>query len=916
LEYRKKIKETIEKLKKLFSINEAEYYEDFCKLFPLIRSLFYAVKKFKEELKKFKLKKNILDFGDLEHLLLKLLVIDKDAYAEIATPYAYIAQTGNQQTLNSSTGKILVKTKLAQNLSEEFDEILIDEYQDTNEIQDLIFRAISKQEKNLFIVGDAKQSIYGFRQAMPEIFIKKKETYELYNQIMPIFPAKIILEKNFRSKKEIIDAVNFIFDQLMSCDIGGINYDQEEKMVAGIENSKNKAAPLEQKEKSLYLNIIESENSGEELDVIEARYTAQIINKMVSEGYKVQDGDTSRPVKFSDFCILFRNTKQHMETFKRILEESMSVCSDTSENFFALREITTVISLLRVIDNPVQDIPLLAVLTGPIFGFSLDELAQIRSKDKENALFISIKNTANSHCIYFLEKLEEYRNLAKTLTISHLLDYIYYKLGIISMIQVFDNGNSKVANLKRFLLYARDYERSAQNNSLSGFLNLIDKLEANQTNLEGNSAESKSENAVKIMSIHRSKGLEFPICILANCSRKFHKDHEDLLLHPKLGIGMKIRDLEKMYQYTTLQREAISLEIKKEETSEELRILYVALTRAKQKLILLSTVKNLTKTLQRLSIGIASHKKTLAFTIKNCQSFTDWLLLCALRHPSGDILREMIYMENEIVEITEGNWEIEIVTSKIIAQKDSSDPPGPEKAHSDPDIIKKSVCDHEIFLELSRRFDYYYDKKDLLGIPAKISVSELAKSYNSDSYEANLKPSFLDSQKHTATERGSALHYFLQVADFNKAKNNLKNYCFELIKTGILSEQQKTMLDFEKLHIFFQSDLVKRILASPYVLREYRFTVDIKSSTIKKDLTGNLKDELVVLQGAIDCIFEEDGYIVIVDYKTDKTKTTKKLVELYSHQLNLYRYAIERCTDKKVKSCIIYSFDLGKEIII
>jgi ATP-dependent helicase/nuclease subunit A len=324
-------------------------------------------------------------------------------------------------------------------------------------------------------------------------------------------------------------------------------------------------------------------------------------------------------------------------------------------------------------------------------------------------------------------------------------------------------------------------------------------------------------------------------------------------------------------------------------------------------------VKNLTKTLQRLSIGMVPHKKTPAFIIKNCQSFADWLLLCALRHPSGDILREMIYMENEIAEITEDNWEIEIVTSKIAAQNNGIEP---EKAHSNPVPTKNFTLDHEMLSEFSRRFDYSYDKKDLLGIPAKISVSELAKNYNNNSYEANLKPSFLDSQKHTSTERGNALHYFLQIADFNKAQNNLKNHCFELIKTGIFPEQQKTMLDFEKLNIFFQSNLVKRILASPYVLREYQFSVDIKASTIKKDLTGNLKDELVILQGVIDCIFEEDGYIVIVDYKTDRTKTTKKLVELYSHQLNLYRYAIERCMDKKVKDCVIYSFDLGKEIII
>jgi ATP-dependent helicase/nuclease subunit A len=697
---------------------------------------------------------------------------------------------------------------------------------------------------------------------MPEIFIERKKNYSNYDGTT--FPAKIILEKNFRSNSEIIDAVNFIFSKLMSEDIGGIDYNNEEKMVAQNKKTSNN--------KSFEVQILNSEENSEKKspDLLEAEHIADLIKQDVSEGKS----------EYKDFCILLRSTKNHIEVFRQVFEQfSIPTWTDISENFFDSVEITTLMSLLEVIDNPIQDIPLMATMTCPIFDFSLDELANMRSKDKKSCLFEIIQNMANNgdlHCVYFIKKLNEYRTLASNVSITHLLDFIYYNLGLLAIFNVCENGNRKLTNLKKFLNYASDYEKLSDTPSFSGFLRLMKNLKNKKVNVRSNEDSLNNINAVKIMSIHASKGLEFPICILANCFRKFHKDHEGLLMHKKLGIGMRIRDAEKLYQYTTLQREAISLQINDEETAEELRILYDALTRAKEKLILINTMKDsLNSKGQNLYIN---SERSLRYIIKHCQTISDWIMLCDMPNISVNL------KEKENIKKDENSNNTEL----------------------------KGIINRELFLQLSKRFNYVYRRKDLFGVPSKISVSELSKNSN-ETYEITSKPMFLNNQR-TPTDRGNAVHYFLQIADFKKAARNLESYLNELKNMNKISETEIKMLNKQKISIFLHSDLVKRILKSENILREYKFTVDIEASYIKNNIKKSHKDETVLLQGCVDCAFLENDEIVIVDYKTDKTKSEEDLRKMYSEQLNLYKYALEKCTGKKVKECIIYSFSLEKSI--
>jgi ATP-dependent helicase/nuclease subunit A len=869
---RKEMQATVKRLAALFSDTEEQCADDIARLSPLVAKLFEITVKFGETLDQLKAERRAADFGDLEHWALKLLVKDTENGFE--------------------------RTAEAADLAMHFDEVMVDEYQDTNEAQDMIFRAVSQEEKNLFMVGDVKQSIYRFRQAMPQIFLRRRASYPAYDRDKNAYPACVVLDQNFRSRSGVTDAVNFVFRQLMSQQTGELDYTKAEELVAGAQYPANDTPAAQ-------LDIIDLSVSEDENDMITAEscHIAELIYEMTSGKETVTQNGKQRPIVYHDICILLRSANKYAHEYARELTLlGIPAWADTSGGFFAAAEVGIVISLLRVIDNPMQDIPLLAVLMSPIYGFTADDMGDIRVTSRNGSLYLAVVSAAkrgNPRAAAFLEEMEEYRSLAATMPSDRLINLVYQKSGYMNLVQAMPNGELRLANLRLLLEYAKKYEASGYN-GLSGFIRFIDRLQKNDSDLAPASTISEAANVVKIMSIHRSKGLEFPVCILAGCSRRFNKDKADVLLHPILGLGVKLKDPATLCRYTTMPREAVALELDRGEMSEELRVLYVAMTRAKEKLILITTVKDAAKTLGKLASRLTDESRIQPYVVRSVSSISDWLLLCALRHPSGEKLRDMAGTLPGITARADGAWSINLVY-----------PPNDAALEEEQRAIVPALPNHVLQAVIAEHIDFVYPYEALHGIQAKVAASDLAAREFSAQYAVTSRPAFLGKEGLTPAERGTALHAFMQFAEYTNASVNPENELARLLKEGYLTAEQAQAVDLQRVRAFFASRIAERILASKNVMREYRFTVDITAGTIKPELTGELKDQPVVLQGAVDCAFEEDGALVIVDYKTDKTGNPVELWEHYRAQLALYKLALEQCTGLKVSACLLYSFALN-----
>lgn len=870
---RKDVKSYITYLQKLFSATEQECKNDLQVLSTVMSALFETVLAFDKRFSEMKVEKNLLDFNDLEHFTVKLL-----------TKYV--------------NGK-LVRTDEAIELSKNFDEIMVDEYQDTNETQDLIFRSISDEEKNLFVVGDVKQSIYGFRQAMPEIFLRRKDSYSAYDPEVDSYPAKVMLSANFRSRSGITDGVNFIFKQLMSKAVGGPEYDESEMLVP-------KATYPENDDPAVEFHLLDLDESfSTDMDEVEAKHIADIIKQKISAKETVYESGTHRSVQYKDFCVLLRSANVHAKNFVSELEKYGVPCScDVEENFFDTLEITSVLSFLKVIDNPLQDIPFIAAMMSPFFAFSADEVSRIRIDQKDDSMYLAVKRYAATHddkkVNKFLDMLEKCRYLSAILSCSDLILKILDEMSFIEVMSTFPNGEARVENLHFFTSYAKSYEACGYK-TLAEFINFICRVEE-KTDLALGKGE-RLTNAVKVMSIHRSKGLEFPICFIANCSRKFNKDKSDMIIHSDLGVGMRAKDPDDFVFFENFVRDAISLQLDMESVSEELRIFYVAMTRAKEKLYLISSVKNVERKLSQIACKVVGEKVLLPTpVVRDVSSFSDWILLTAIRHPSAHTLRELAGVYENICVSDDSEWSFFVGPISDVEQQNN--------------LVETKKCEEVATLpsDVLEKFEFEYPYEAISGIPTKISVSELADKTSGDVATGThfRRPSFLYSQGLTPAEKGTALHMFMQHSDFRRADANLHEHIAELTEKGFLSVQQAESLDMEKIERLFKSGLMKRILASDKILREFKFTINIPPTELDPRLS-QYKNEYVVLQGAIDCAFLEDGKYIIVDYKTDKVSDMQTLKDRYIGQLELYRRALQECTQVDVSECILYSIYLGRE---
>ena len=870
---RKKMTENIKALSNVMCCSEKEYTEDMEYFYPMIKSLTEATKLFTQIYGEIKKTKKIADFSDIAHMALSLLVKDGDDSWE--------------------------STPLAEKIREDYDEILIDEYQDTNLAQDMLFSSISRN--NLFRVGDVKQSIYSFRQAMPQIFIDLKDSYGLYDRENPAYPAKIVLANNFRSRQGVTDIINFIFGQLMSKRCGDIDYGDEEKLVFS-------AAYGEKEDADSELHLIDTseiDKQEKSSDEAQAEYVASLINKMIADGYKVKDKDGERNCSYKDFAVLLRSLSgSRGAVYAQVFREKGIPCfTEISGTFLSSVEISLALNILRIIDNPAQDVPLLGVMMSVLFGFTADEVAQVRINKRKGDIYsciLSGEKTEKTKA--FLEKISYWRGLSSCLQVSELIKEIYNDTAIVSVFDAADKSGVKKANLMLLLDYAQSYEKDTFG-SLSGFIRFIDRLCEQKQDLSGSLGMSQQADVVKIMSIHKSKGLEFPVCIVGNCAGKFNRmdENENLVISLKHGLGVIRRDIKTFEQYPTVCHNAIKLSMKQDRLSEELRVLYVALTRAREKLIMVWAGDKIADTCIKYSTDINALSDSVnPFCVGEATSFDQWILTCLIRHKDCSYLREQIGMDDSAVLPCS-------VPLKLVVYKASSDS---ERLQTD---VRTESVDSDFLKLISQRASYRYKYEKLSNIVTKRAASEVDKNFVDRDYFASSMPSFMSEQGLTGAAKGIATHTFIQFADYEKAKADTDGEIERLRLKGLLSDEQAKAIDRGQIKNFFESELARRILSSELVMREKKFTIEVPISEIYPE-TQDITDEKMMIQGIADCAFLEDGELVVVDYKTDRLDSEELFCEKYSSQVTLYKKALSLCTDYNVKQTLLYSFHLSKQI--
>lgn len=883
-EKRKYAKNLIENTKKYFIFSESGTMSSLKKFKIVIKTLFDATNYFCEEISYLKTIKNIADYSDLEHWTIKLLSKDTDS-----------------GEINPSD--------IALEISNRYAEIMVDEYQDINEIQNTIFKLINNNNK-MFCVGDVKQSIYKFRHSKPQIFLRKKGDYQLYSKEKNSYPAKIILGKNFRSNSKIINSINFIFESIMSKEAGEIEYNDEEKLVPGIVSEED----IQNNECDINFTIVDTSQSQENSDVLEADFIAEKITEMIHQKYKITENGIERPITYSDFCILMRSSNAHAHVYaSRLSELGIPAWSETKEKFLDTSEISNTISILHTINNPVQDIPLISAMMSPIFGFNVDELSEIREADRNNLFYFAVKKSSENgmkKCTDFLEKINYWRKISCTLSCGELIEYIYQDTDFPALCLAKPKGEIKKANLELLVQYAEKFENQ-YHKGLSGFLDYIENIRQKKSDLEPASISSEYENTVKIMSIHKSKGLEFPVCIVAGCGKKFNFDKNKVIINSDFGLAMKLKNDEGTLQFDNLMRKAVFYQNQNEDISEEMRIFYVALTRAKQKLFLMASIKEPAKTIEKSLILTQNNNDISPFEVKNSSSFASWIILCICQSNLRNKLCHVMNLNEYISEKNSKhlNWDINLISPEPEYDEDCDDCKEYKETQNQTENF-----DAQWEKTINERFDFVYPYEEFVNLPLKISASMMNQSGDWEQYTANSKPSFASEKNFTPAQKGTALHKFMCFANFKRAiSDGVKSEINYLSSEGFLTIKESESLNAGQIQKFINSPLAKRILQSEKVVREQRFSVKIPPELLNKQAVSEKNsDNFVVMQGALDCAFQENGKYVIVDYKTDKTQNIRELYEKYSTQLNLYKYALEKISGISVKELIIYSFYLNE----
>ena len=808
--------------------------------------------------------RGLMDYSDLEHFTARLL-IEPDG-----SP-----------------------SKTALELRRRYSEIMVDEYQDVSRVQDAIFHAVSRDGSNLFLVGDVKQAIYRFRLADPEIFNEKYLGFPDVDEATPGQPRRILLRENFRSRREMLEAANAVFSLCMSRRLGDMEYDEAAKLRYGAEYYEGEVP----KPQLMLLDISASDEDAPDKTILEARMTGRKIRELIDQGSCVGSGDSRRELSYGDIAILLRSANSVGPIYRReLLAMGIPVASSQSSGYFDSIEVSTLVSLLAVLDDPHRDIALIAVLNSPAFGFTADELAQIRSADKNSDLFGALQAAGESmeKCAELLAWLDKTRDMAADLPVSELVWQLMNELDLLALCSAMEDGQRRRESLMEMIALAERFQASGYR-GLHRFVLWLEKLKQRGEEPDTGAAGA---DAVQIMSIHKSKGLEYPVVFLCDTARRFNRQdsRESVLVHPVLGLGPKLTDLEKGVEYPTLARGAIRLRMEREMLSEEMRLLYVALTRAKERFFVTAAVKDPEKMLDKAASSLS--RPMDPEVLSQAASMSDWMIWAALAD-GGEKL------------------------SMSIEQPQTASDPAEEPVTAE----ERPAADPLLCRSLEEKLSFSYAYPQALHLPSKITATELKAQQERDEEAADISPrpakpfAMPDFGKKdrplSGAERGIATHLVLQYMRLKDADQPevLEQEIERLEKQGYISQAQAKGVNKEALLAFLRSDLGQRILKAEKLLREFRFSLLWEGGDILPQAEG----EELLLQGVVDCCIEDEDGLVVVDYKTDSVYNEAQALEraeLYRPQISIYGKALERILGKPVKQKLLYFLNAGMSVEI
>ena len=880
-----------EKIEDLISCSLDEAELDRRAAEPCLRALFAAVRDFDARFAARKRERRLLEFSDFEHLALRLL---RDADGQ--------------------------PTELCQGIRQGYAAVMVDEYQDTNALQDALYRCLaSPAGDDLFLVGDLKQSIYRFRQADPSIFREKLESWPLLpggearprpEDGRPGENAMLALDANFRSAPQVVAGINFIFEQLMTPALGDTAYGDGQRLVCG--------AP------GAYEGSVEAHFLPDDAAETDAQYIAGRIEAMVASGEPVRDGGTTRLVQYEDCCVLLAARGDFPAYAEALTARGIPVYADARENLLDAPHIRPLIALLRVIDNPAQDIYLAAAMLGPLFGFTDDDLVRLRALQRKTSLYGAVLAAVQSEedneftrkARAFYARLTELRRMARSVPVEQLLEEIFASTGYLAALGVMENGTRRREDARRFAAFCA----SVGGSGISALVRAIDAAALAGSTGQDTVPGGSRPGCVTIMTIHRSKGLQFPVVFLADTARRFNAadTRQPVLLHREVGAGLRLRPEAGEGAYKTAAYAALANVHEQEMRSEQMRLLYVALTRAQDELIL-TVPLGMTKTTNPFAKAAAFLTAGAGETLhQQAACFADWLRAALLVHPGGGPLRRLA----ENLELPFGDTRSTIAVTVHDAPAEAAEPETAEE------ILETASADPALVETLRAGFGWQYPAADLAAVPAKVSVTSIVHKQEQTTLE---RPAFLSKDGLTAAEMGTALHAFLEHADFAALAAGLAGGG-DTLAEAIRTERQRQVeakltppeiaekLDVSKIRRFVEGEAFARIRAAKQVLRELDFITALPASAVlaaqgsaRPQADSAAVQARVLVQGIADIVLVFDDHIELLDYKTDRKKTEQEFLDAYRAQLDLYALAIEkRFAPKPVTYQGIYSFSLNR----
>ncbi|WP_282138124.1 helicase-exonuclease AddAB subunit AddA [Rossellomorea aquimaris] len=930
-------KKTLEKLQEdFFSRRPESFLEDMKKMRVVIHTLAEVVVEFGKRFRQVKEEKGLVDFADLEHFCLDIL--------------------------RDSASDALLPSEAAKQFKKKFKEVLVDEYQDTNMVQESILLLITEEREevgNRFMVGDVKQSIYRFRLAEPNLFLGK------YTRFLPVSGEaglKIDLSQNFRSRKEVLEGTNFLFKQIMGSSVGEMEYNREAELVKGAPYPEEKEYPIE----VAIINQESEEAFGDEEElsifdegdieksVLEARYMANKVKAMIEERTPIYDAKTKteRPIQYKDIVILLRSMPWAAEIMEEFKRQGIPIYANLSTGYFEATEIAIMLSLLKVIDNPYQDIPLASVLRSPVVGLDEQGLASIRIHSRAGTYYEALKKFASEKPCnareeetfekvkVFLYHLQNWRTKARQGSVTELIWQLYRDTRFYDYVGGMAGGKQRQANLRALYDRARQYE-STSFRGLFRFLRFIDRMRERGDDLGVARALSEQEDVVRLMTIHSSKGLEFPVVFVAGTSKQFNLMdlNASYLLDKDLGFATKYTDPGKRISYPSLPQLAFKRKKRMESISEEMRVLYVALTRAKEKLFLVGTVKSLEKSLKKWRGALGQTEWLLSdYDRAGANSYLDWIGPSLMRHPSCGELSEDADLggsgiDEEILKHPSCFHITTIYKTELGAEEDESlseEDNWKEQVKTGGEVDIESIHKEEVLHRLS----WKYPHLSATNLRSKQSVSELKRMVEIRDEASSIdilrrhqkpvynRPQFMQSKELSPAERGTAMHTVMQhisLGDGVPSEEDVKELLSTLVHKEILTEEQERAISLDNIVGFFQSDLGKRLVQAANIQREIPFSMSVPLSEISESGEGS-PEETILVQGVIDCVFRDESGIVMLDYKTDGIHDRYKdgfrearpiLEERYRVQIELYTRALESIWKETVSEKYLYFFDGG-----